>query len=103
MRTYAKKRIEIIVEAPVQDRLTALLDRLQVTGYTVLPALGGRGRGGEWSREGMVGEAGRMIVIVCILSAERVDEVMDPVFAMVARQAGIVSVSDVQVVRPEHF
>ncbi len=103
MKTYAKKRIEIIVEAPVQDRLIGLLDRLEVTGYTVLPALGGRGRGGEWSREGMVGEAGRMIVIVCILSAERVDEVLQPVFALVSRQAGIVSVSDVEVVRPEHF
>ncbi|MBB98571.1 MAG: transcriptional regulator [Rhodobacteraceae bacterium] len=103
MQTYAKKRLEIIVEAPIQERLTALLDRLAVTGYTVLPALAGRGRSGEWSREGLVGGAGRMIVIVCLLDAERVDEVLEAVFSMVSRRTGIVSICDVQVVRPEHF
>jgi len=103
MKTYAKKRLEIVVEAPIQDRLIALLDRLQVTGYTVLPALAGRGHDGEWSREGMVGEAGRMIVVICLIDGDRVDGVLDKVFSMVSRRSGIVSISDVEVVRAEHF
>ncbi|WP_349358609.1 DUF190 domain-containing protein [Stappia sp.] len=103
MKTYTKKRLEIVVEAPIQDRLIALLDRLQVTGYTVLPALAGRGHDGEWSREGMVGEAGRMIVVICLIDGDRVDGVLDKVFSMVSRRSGIVSISDVEVVRAEHF
>lgn len=100
---YPKKRIEIIVEMPVLNRLLDLLDRLAVTGYTVMPALAGRGRDGSWRRSGLVGEAGHMVVVVCILDESRINEVLEPVFNLVSRQIGIVTVSDVQVVRQEHF
>ena len=104
MRTHAKKRIEIIVEAPVLHRLTDRLDRADVTGYTVIPALAGRGMGGgAWSREGLAGEAGRMVMVICITDETRVDAVLETVYAIVSRQIGIVSVSDVQVIRPEHL
>jgi PII-like signaling protein len=103
MHIHPKKRLEIVLEAPVLNRMLALLDRLAVTGYTVMPALAGRGQGGSWSRDGLVGEAGRMVVVFCIIDAARVDPVLDAVFAMVERQIGIVSVSDVGVVRPTHF
>lgn len=103
MKTYPKKRIEIVVEAPVLNRLLDLLDKLAVTGYTVTPAIAGRGRGGSWRREGLVGEAGRLIAVFCILDESRVDAVLEPVFQLVSRQIGIVTVSDVMVVRPEHF
>ena len=58
MLMHPKKRIEVIIEAPLVERLLAVLDAQQVSGYTVLPALGGRGRGGRWRRDGLVGEAG---------------------------------------------
>lgn len=103
MQTHPKKRIEIVVEAPVVGRLLTLLDDLAVTGYTVIPALAGRGREGSWRRDGLVGEAGRMVVIYCIVDAQRVDTVLDPVFKIVSRQIGIVTLSDVEVIRPGHF
>lgn len=104
METYAKKRIEIIIEAPSQRRLTELLERLTVSGYTVLPALAGRGREmGSWSREGLVSDAGRMVMVVCVLDENRVEEVLREVYALVSRQIGIVTVSDVQVVRKDRF
>ena len=103
MQTFPKKRIEIVVEAPVLGRLLQTLDDLAVTGYTVTPALAGRGLEGSWRRDGLVGEAGRMVVVFCILDASRVDAVLGPVFKLISRQIGIVTVSDVQVIRPEHF
>lgn len=103
MQTHPKKRIEIVVEAPVLGRLLSVLDDLEVTGYTVVPALAGRGRDGSWRREGLVGDAGRMVVVFCIVDAQRVDAVLDPVFKLVSRQIGIVSLSDVAVIRPDHF
>jgi PII-like signaling protein len=103
MQMHPKQRIEITVEAPVLGRLLDLLDRLAVTGYTVLPALAGRGREGTWRRSGLVSEAGRMVVVVCILDEARVDEVLDPIFGLVSRQIGIVTLSDVEVVRQERF
>lgn len=104
MQTHAKKRIEIIIEAPSLRRLTELLDQLSVGGYTILPALGGKGReSGNWSREGLVSDAGRMVLVLCVLDQSRVDEVLDKVYALVSRQIGIVTISDVQVIRKEHF
>jgi nitrogen regulatory protein PII len=100
--THAKKRIEIIIEAPMLARLLDLLDRLAVTGYTVVPAIAGRGREGSW-REGQLTEAGRMVMVVCITDGARMQAVLDPVYKLLARQIGIVSVADVQVVRKDHF
>jgi nitrogen regulatory protein PII len=44
MKTHQAKRVEIIIEAPMETRLTAALERAGVTGFTVLPVLGGSGR-----------------------------------------------------------
>ncbi len=103
MKTYPKKRIDIMVEAPLMGRVLRLLDELGVSGYTVLPALAGRGQDGAWHRDGLAGRAGMVVMIFCILDESRVDAVLEPLFNVVSRQIGIVSVSDVQVIRPEHF
>jgi PII-like signaling protein len=103
MRTYPKKRIDIMVEAPILPRVLALLDKQGVTGYSVLPVLAGRGADGTWHRDGSIGRAGSMMLVFCILDESRVDQVMEPLFHLIQRQIGIVTLSDVQVIRPEHF
>jgi nitrogen regulatory protein PII len=103
MDTYPKKRIEIVVEAPALSRLLDRLDRAAVSGYTVIPALAGRGREGSWRGEGLAGDAGRMVIVVCITDATRVDAVLEAAYAIVSRQIGIVTMSDVSVIRAEHF
>lgn len=103
MKTHLKKRIDIMVEAPLMQRVLALLDQQGVSGYTVLPVLAGRGKDGAWHRDGVVGRAGALVMIFCILDERRVDEVLDPLFALVSRQIGIVTVSDVHVIRTENF
>jgi PII-like signaling protein len=100
--THAKKKLEIIIEAPMLNRLLDLLDRLAVTGYTVVPAIAGRGRDGSW-REGNLTDAGRMVLVMCITDPARVPQVLEPVYKLLARQIGIVTVSDVSVVRADHF
>jgi nitrogen regulatory protein PII len=103
MQTFHKKRIEIIVEAPVLRLVTERLDALGATGYTVVPALGGRGRGGSWRREGLVSDVGQMVVIICIVDAERASGIVDSVYEVVSRQIGVVTISDVHVIRDDHF
>jgi PII-like signaling protein len=85
------------------QRVLNLLDQQGVSGYTVLSALAGRGQDGAWHRDGVVGRAGALVTIFCILDEARVDEVLEPLFKLVSRQIGIVTVSDVQVIRPTHF
>jgi nitrogen regulatory protein PII len=103
VQTHLKKRVEIVVEAPALRRLVDRLDAAAVTGYTVIPALAGRGRDGSWRGEGLAGDAGRMVMVVCITDPSKVDAVLETAYAVVQRQIGIVTVSDVQVIRAEHF
>jgi PII-like signaling protein len=103
MKTYPKKRLDITVESPLMARMLKLLDEAGVTGYTVVSALAGKGTSGAWHRDGVVGRAGSVVLIYCILDESKVDSVLQPVFALLAKQIGIVTVSDVQVVRPELF
>lgn len=103
MQTYPKKRIDIMVEAPLMTRVLAVLDAQGVSGYTVLPAVAGRGHDGSWHRDGQVGRAGACVLIFCIIDESKVDHVLEPLFKLVSRQVGIVTLTDVRVVRPDHF
>lgn len=103
METFPKKRIEIMVEAPLLNRIIEILDQQNAGGYTVLPALAGKGKDGSWHRDGLVGRVGSVVQVICIIDESRLEEILDPLFHLVSRQIGIVTVSDVQVIRPQNF
>jgi nitrogen regulatory protein PII len=102
MQTHSAKRVEIIIEAPMEGRLTDALQAAGVTGFTVLPVLGGSGRSGQWTREGQVGRAG-MVAVICLIRPERLDALLEAAFGVVNRHIGVVSITDAQVVRAERF
>ncbi|MEM9968211.1 MAG: transcriptional regulator [Pseudomonadota bacterium] len=103
MQTHQAKRVAIIIEAVMESRLTDALTDAGVTGYTVLPVLGGSGRSGAWSRAGQVGRASGMVQVVCVIKPERLDALLESAFSVVERHIGIVSISDCEVVRAERF
>jgi nitrogen regulatory protein PII len=103
MQTHKAKRVEITIEAVMQRRLTEALLAAEVTGFTVLPVLGGSGRSGEWSRSGQVSRANGMVQVICIIRPERVDALLKAAFAVVERHIGVVSVTDCEVLRAERF
>jgi nitrogen regulatory protein PII len=102
MQTHEAKRVEITIEAPMEGRLTEALMAAGVTGFTVLPVLGGSGRSGQWSREGQVGRSG-MVAVICIIRPERLDGLLEAAFKVVDRHIGVVSVTDCEVLRAERF
>ena len=102
MDMHTAKRVEIIIEAPMEGRLTEALMGAGVTGFTVLPVLGGSGRSGLWSREGQVGRSG-MVAVICLIRPDRLDALLDAAFSVVERHIGVVSVTETQVLRAERF
>ncbi|MBE0412372.1 transcriptional regulator [Yoonia sp.] len=102
METHIAKRVEIVIEAPLERRLAEALNTAGVTGYTILPVLGGSGRSGKWSREGQVGRAG-MVAFVCLIRPDRLDGLLDAAFTVVDKHIGVVSITDAQVLRAERF
>jgi nitrogen regulatory protein PII len=103
MQTFAKKRIEVFIEAPLLRRVTELLDQAQISGYTVMPLLGGRGHDGAWSAEGQIGSAAQMVGLICIVDEGRADALLETLFAVISHQIGMVTISDVAVIRRERF
>lgn len=103
MQTHQAKRVEITIESVMESRLTKALIAAGVTGFTILPVLGGSGRSGQWSREGQVTRAGGMVAVVCIIREEKLDDLLDAAFAVVERHIGVVSITDCEVLRAERF
>ena len=103
MQTHPAKRVEIIIEAVMERRLTEALTRADVTGFTVLPVLGGSGRSGAWSRAGQIGRAQGMVAVICLIRPERLDALLEAAFAVVEAHIGVVSVTDCEVLRAERF
>jgi len=103
MQTHLAKRVEITIEKVMESRLTTALSDAGVTGYTILPVLGGSGRSGEWSRAGQVSRASGMVQVICIIRAERLDTLLDAAFTVVERHIGVVCVTDCEVLRAERF
>lgn len=102
MQMNPAKRVEIVIETPLEGRLTEALAKAGVTGYTVVPVHGGSGRSGPWTREGQVGRAG-MVMVICLIKADRLDTLLESAFSVVERHFGVVSVSDTYVLRADRF
>ncbi len=102
-KTFPKKRLSIIIEAPFLSRLLELLDSLDVPGYTAIPALAGKGQSGSWRRDSLSSEANKMVHVLIILDEEKVPGVLEALRDVLERQMGIVTLSDVEVLRPDLF
>ena len=103
MQTHRAKRVEITIETVMQSRLTDALEKAGVTGYSVLPVLGGSGRSGAWARAGQVSRGQGMVQVICIIQEDRLEALLDAAFAVVERHIGVVSVVDCDVLRAERF
>lgn len=103
MQTHDAKRVEITIEQVMLRRLTEALESADVTGWSVLPVLGGSGRSGTWSREGQVSRGTGMVQVVCLIRPDKLDALLNAAFEVVERHIGVVSVTDTQVLRAERF
>lgn len=103
METHKAKRVEIIIEAALENRLTSAMRKTGITGYTILPVKGGDGRSGPWSRSGQVSRGSGMVAVVCLIRPDRLDDLLNAAFAVVEPHIGVVSITDAEVLRVERF
>ncbi len=102
MDVHAKKRLEVIIEAPIAPRLADLLNKHE-RGYTMLPVLGGSGQSGPWTRDGQVSSAGGMVAFVVILDESALEPLIAAIYALVERHIGVLSITNCEVVRAGKF
>lgn len=103
MEFTQRKRIEIVTETALLRSIRLRFKDIGMTGYTVLSVQSGSGEAGEWSREGQITSAGEMAMIICLTTADRADAAIEAILPLLSRGRGVVSVSDVDIVRSERF
>ncbi|MGY6537045.1 MAG: P-II family nitrogen regulator [Pararhodobacter sp.] len=103
MQMHDAKRVEVMIEAVMEKQIVRALEGAGVTGYTILPVLGGSGASGRWTREGNVSRAFSMIAVVCLIAPHRLDSLLEALFPVLDEHIGVVSVSDVRILRAERF
>lgn len=99
---WPKKKVEIVVEAARAGAIIELAERAGAKGYTVVPNVNGKGARGIRDAADL-SDVFRNVLIVVIASDEVTARIVDGVQPLLENYAGIVLVSDVEVVRNEHF
>lgn len=102
-RLTARKRMEILVDAPLLKRVKAMAADAGIEGYTIIPTLEGRGNKGEWRDERISGGAGSKVIFLTIISEERASKFLDLLEPILEPYGIIVSLATAEVIRPEKF
>ena len=100
---FAKKRLELIIEKPAFKRACRVLEDSGVTGYTALPCMAGYGSGNRWQRGTDLSATRDMVVIISILDESLLGDVTEKIENLIGSHIGILSVSDVKVIRDIKF
>ena len=101
METVTRKRLEILADAPLVPRVVAALKQAGIGGHTILPALSGAGRRGEWSEERLTGATKQMVV--AIGSDAHAQAFVDAIAPLLDSHRLLLTIADVAVVRGDHF
>jgi PII-like signaling protein len=102
MDTVTRTKIEILVDAPLVPKIVAALERAEVHGHTVLPALSGSGRSGGWSEE-RVTTAESKRLLWAIATRDHAAAFVDVIGPLLESHGMLLTLSDVQVVRGDRF
>ena len=103
METHRRKRLEIVVEKGFLRHVTGLLrGRPEITGFTVLPCLGGLGHHGLREPDAITDVLDN-VVLVAIMREEVARPLLDELMELLRDRVGIICLSDVEVMRAAHF
>lgn len=100
---HSKRRLELIIERMALARACNVLEEAGMRGYTVLRAVSGHGHSTDWSQEGDPSGSQEMAVVIAIGDEEKIDRALQELHRLVDAHIGVLSVSEVMVLRPERF
>lgn len=93
-----QRKIEILVDAPLLRRLRQLAAEAGVSGYTLLPTLGGDGDQGRWLDDQVTGGAGSKVVFTTIVDTESAANFLSMLEPLLDEYGLMVTSSDVEVI-----
>ncbi len=102
MTLSRKKKVEIVVEVSRARQLLRAIEELGATGYTVIPNVSGMGHQGKRGDSDIFGVF-RNVLIILITTEKVAFKVIDRCQTLLENYTGIVYISDVEVIRDDHF
>lgn len=102
MKLYRKKRIELVVESACANTIIDMIDAEGAKGYTVVRDVSGKGNRGVRDAMHLTGLFRNTLIIV-VAAEEIALRIVERSQTLLENYAGIVTLSDVDVVRDEHF
>jgi len=88
------KRIEIVIEQPLAERMIETLQRLGAPGYTLLRNVGGGGDRGDRRADELAGDSSNCLFLIACDDPEVVQRITEGVRPLLTRFGGICLVSD---------
>jgi hypothetical protein len=102
VETVQRKRIEILVDTPLVQRVIAILRAVDISGWSLIHVDGGGGRGGAWQDNDITGASAKTIIIA-IASTARADALTDRIAPLLDSHSLLLTIGDVAVVRGDRF
>lgn len=102
MQLVRRKKLEIFIEAHALPRVEAMLNEVGVKGWSVFNGVEGAGSAGTW-RQSHVEGGGDMQLVITVASEAAVGRALDWLKDYFSTYRGLVTVSEVEVLRPDKF
>ena len=100
--TIRRRRIEVLVDAPLTRHVVEAARAAGIAGWTILPTLEGEGRGGHWSDDQLSGAQAKRLFL-SVTSSEKADAFTDAIAPLLDSHGLVLLLSDVYVVRGGRF
>jgi hypothetical protein len=101
VETVLRKRIEILADSPLVRRVTAAIDAVGITGWTILPVSAGKGREGLWHEEHVTGTDKALVLTVA--SLDKAAALADALAPILTTHGLLLTMWDVEVIRGNRF
>ena len=103
LKLVAMKKVEIIVAGEQLRFVEDLLERIKVSGYTVVPDISGKGTHGLHEGHLMFNETNSMAMLITVVQESAVETILAGLEPIFENHPGILFVSDVSVTPREYF
>lgn len=102
VKTFTRKRIDVLVDAPLSDWLVETAAAAGIGHYSFLSVHSGSGRAGTWRREDGFATVAKLLFIAMTNDA-KIERFLDLLAPEIEKYGLVIAVYDVQVVRGERF
>jgi nitrogen regulatory protein PII len=101
IETVIRKRIEVLTDTALVNRVTSAIDEAGITGWTVTPVQSGKGREGRWREERVMGTD--KVLVLTIASLEKAMALAEDLAPILSTHGLLLTMWDVEVIRGDRF